>query len=1212
MNKRKITDQPRGQQRRGRSGGANAAKRGQAKNPKPKPKSGGGGAALQDVPLVGNADDSDASDLEISEEDLDFVESHKRRLGFLKKLNQKELDESIRAKQERQVKQAAEARQQRAAAAAGGDSDGDEDDVEGARAGSERGEDVDEDDAEEEAYERAPRRVKDDPRDHASGGLPIKTLMGDVVYDKEAKTEVERDGDASKRRKRGAAGGREAEMEAALADASKIQVEGVTITDDLEAALADSKRKKAEEETRKAREAAKKAAAAAKKAEEAGLPPALRGLNLSALAPAERRARLQEVIAVAAQKLLAAPESSLGELRTLQALVREADSMTSRLALLSLFAVFKDILPGYRIRPPTEKELEVKVSKEVAKLREYEQNLLKSYQTYLRSLLDAAQCVQKGTGTLSHSRVAMRCLTGLLTAHPHFNYTSDILQAVVPRMASQDPETRSLACEAIRGLLEGEDCGDEGGAGKAALEAVQLVADLIRTRKCVAPPEMVRTLSVLRFRDVTRPGQGGNEDEEAGGKRKKGHKAEKRDAKRRKKDDEVARAFKESAAGPDKEEAARLQSSMLEGLFEIYFRVLKHCCAVGLSAGAAAGNARGDDDGDGGGDAAGPRVPSASSAPPWTRVRVLKKCPLLHPVLDGLARYTHLISVDYMNDLMAVFSDLLAAPGLPLPERLRVLATMAALLRGQGEALNVDRRGLYVQLYDTLLQVPFHSLLTDEGANQQQRSKQNGGGVPAGHKNDDDEDSDTEIAAAAACDRAADAAAAPPPPQAAAVAAEATADDGETHGSLAAPSVAVLLSRVLEALLCEPKMADMQRTAAFVKRMAGVALMAGPGEAMALWATIGRLLRRYPKLANLLEYEGEAPTVGGRTYDPYCTDPSESGALATTLWEVCFASGSPEPHYHPHLAQAAGSLMALRPGAAAAAVAAAGGSGGAVHLVGPLGTPATITELADAYDASRGLVRPPPPPPRAALGGKKGKGGRRGGRATAAALAPSLKFLEAIEVLAVEYGNGDGWDGMEIDVASEVEEDGSHDGDERKAAATATATAAGPAAAALRRMFLESQRFQRNKQLRRDKALLVEQLKRFHIHLQERQVAEAQAAAAAAKAAAAKAAAAAAAAQAAGRVPAKKAGKKAAEGATAASQPIQPGVKEPTVVAKQHGKEPPRKHQQGQQEGQHQQLNQEQPQEMPQQNGKQDQQKLKGRKQAQGKRVAVLASQRER
>ncbi len=52
----------------------------------------------------------------------------------------------------------------------------------------------------------------------------------------------------------------------------------------------------------------------------------------------------------------------------------------SRLAMLSLLAVFKDILPGYRIRLPTEKELEVPVSKEVKQTRDYESMQLRFYQ----------------------------------------------------------------------------------------------------------------------------------------------------------------------------------------------------------------------------------------------------------------------------------------------------------------------------------------------------------------------------------------------------------------------------------------------------------------------------------------------------------------------------------------------------------------------------------------------------------------------------------------------------------------------------------------------------------------------------------------------------------------------------------------------------------------------------------------------------------------
>jgi nucleolar complex protein 3 len=47
---------------------------------------------------------------------------------------------------------------------------------------------------------------------------------------------------------------------------------------------------------------------------------------------------------------------------------RKDDTSVSQLALLSLLAVFKDILPSYRIRLPSTKEMAVKVSKDTKKL----------------------------------------------------------------------------------------------------------------------------------------------------------------------------------------------------------------------------------------------------------------------------------------------------------------------------------------------------------------------------------------------------------------------------------------------------------------------------------------------------------------------------------------------------------------------------------------------------------------------------------------------------------------------------------------------------------------------------------------------------------------------------------------------------------------------------------------------------------------------------
>ena len=57
-----------------------------------------------------------------------------------------------------------------------------------------------------------------------------------------------------------------------------------------------------------------------------------------------------------------------------------------KLALLSQLAVFKDIIPGYRIRPLTDKEKAEKVSQLVQRTRDFEQGLVNVYQAYLRIL----------------------------------------------------------------------------------------------------------------------------------------------------------------------------------------------------------------------------------------------------------------------------------------------------------------------------------------------------------------------------------------------------------------------------------------------------------------------------------------------------------------------------------------------------------------------------------------------------------------------------------------------------------------------------------------------------------------------------------------------------------------------------------------------------------------------------------------------------------
>lgn len=56
------------------------------------------------------------------------------------------------------------------------------------------------------------------------------------------------------------------------------------------------------------------------------------------------------------------------------------------MAILSQLAVFKDIIPGYRIRALTDKEKSEKVSQMVIRTRDWEQSLVVVYQSFLRSL----------------------------------------------------------------------------------------------------------------------------------------------------------------------------------------------------------------------------------------------------------------------------------------------------------------------------------------------------------------------------------------------------------------------------------------------------------------------------------------------------------------------------------------------------------------------------------------------------------------------------------------------------------------------------------------------------------------------------------------------------------------------------------------------------------------------------------------------------------
>ena len=600
-------------------------------------------------------------------------------------------------------------------------------------------------------------------------------------------------------------------------------------------------------------------------------------------------------------------------------LVADVDVQVARLSMLSIFAIMRDVIPAYKIRPQHEREKDdVVQSKEVKQLWAHENALLKAYQSYLKVLLNAfkgQKDLPTSKSALTLGRAAAKCLASLVTALPHFNFSGDILQVIVPGIANKDEEIKRECAGAISALVK--DGLKSAESGQAAVEATQLLADFVRRRDCTGlPPEVVSCLMEFTFPDII------SAEDLADAKRSR--KSKKKKGKRKGKDErDVSRAFKEAQAVIDKDTRRHQQSVVLEAMFEMYFRVLKTADAA-LNA-----VQRGH----------------AGQRRHWSQARFQKRFPLLAPALKGLAKFAHLISIDYFQDIITTLEDVLESPCVPHDIRCRCLLTASEIAKGQEESsncLNVDRAALYKELYKAMYSTMEIPLEDDDQTLPHLLSRR-------------------------------------------------TFHDGYPGSALTPPvpfddTSPVLLARVLDDMLLDSRRTlDIHRQAAFTKRAATIALQAtDSGLALTMLYVIYRMLKRYPKLRSMIEDdEGAGPSTSfyGAMLDKTCTsvefadqDPSmHEGALYTPLWELSILS---EHHSNPGVRKAAAfvSLMSV----SAARAAATGETGEQAHALGGLfGGCASPGDVCLYSSTGRGAFVPSVPSKVRGAGRKRKRGGGR-------------------------------------------------------------------------------------------------------------------------------------------------------------------------------------------------------------------------------------------
>ncbi|BFZ54253.1 hypothetical protein PYCC9005_001286 [Savitreella phatthalungensis] len=321
---------------------------------------------------------------------------------------------------------------------------------------------------------------------------------------------------------------------------------------------------------------------------------------------------LLEKLARVANKIVQDPEEYFPQIGTIWAIHNEShNKLARRFALLTLASVFKDCIPGYRIRPLTEAEQKEKVTKEVRRLRTFEQGLLYEYHRLVQRLTELTKLPAKDVEV---EKVAMSSVCVLLNNHSHFNYRDDLLAILVDRLC-RSSEGQDRVHETLLTICRDDE------QGEATLELVKQLSKRIKDRSYKVPTQAIdiclsfRVLSDFHLRASHERLDRSVETEDApnGKKKKQREFRNKRERKALREQKEIEKEMLEASAAVDTEAKEKAQGETLKVVFALYFHLLRD----------------------------GPRRCKAAA-------------------LHGLAKFSHLVNFDFFGDLLEVLKELIA------------------------------------------------------------------------------------------------------------------------------------------------------------------------------------------------------------------------------------------------------------------------------------------------------------------------------------------------------------------------------------------------------------------------------------------------------------------------------------------------------------------------------------------------------------------------
>eukprot|EP00095_Tigriopus_kingsejongensis_P008496 maker-scaffold18_size714446-snap-gene-6.29 protein:Tk08496 transcript:maker-scaffold18_size714446-snap-gene-6.29-mRNA-1 annotation:"fasciculation and elongation protein zeta-2" len=368
---------------------------------------------------------------------------------------------------------------------------------------------------------------------------------------------------------------------------------------------------------------------------------------------ANREMQLSELRLMLGQMATAFLQDPQGRTRLLDQLVATLSSPHAilknvgwMLTVSTVVEVFNDVIPAYRIGQDDPDQSDVVLKKETLRLHKFEKSLLAAAHAFLLKVQGRVKSAKQRPDKVNlHT---LKCLGTLVTRHPQFNYTPNIVQLIIPLLNSKHLDTRRLVRNTISTLLREDKRGD------IALHVVKCVKKEVVRLKYHCSGDFMLAMLDLKLAEVVPKS---DETPENGRKRSKkdAPTMSKKEKKRKKAMSKLDKELLEAQGAECQATRVKLLTEVTKILFHVLFTILK------------------DD-----------------------------TSQILGPALRVISKFSHTISIDFLYDIVNNIARLVQNDEIDQAFRLQAIKTSLDLLSGNSGIVNYDTNVFLKPLSDIL------------------------------------------------------------------------------------------------------------------------------------------------------------------------------------------------------------------------------------------------------------------------------------------------------------------------------------------------------------------------------------------------------------------------------------------------------------------------------------------------------------------------------